>query len=407
MYAMQLAWNRFLHGLVVLMVLATASTVQATPEAETDASPNEPANTTPGFSLPVDGPISQGEIVAAQQFGQNLSIAEWLGPLAPVALSPFFGITCLSGMSLYGGGWISATNPMIGEHSPLHNSAVFWTFLTLTVITSVPRLTQVSKPFAQAVDQLEAWSGIVTMLVLKLMISSQTDAAAEMPSAVQAGVFSFSTDALLIIAGSANILVINTVKFFFEVLVWLTPFPLLDAAFEIANKAVCAGLMAIYAYSPVLATGVNLLLFLVCGLIFAWIRRRELFFRTMLIDALKAVWSQPEPGASLIVFPCSTVGCIPARSRCVLTFDTAGWKLSCRRLTGSVLTEQFSLTSEAPELQRGIFTNSIVFREPACQLIFSRRFNSHLPKIVSSLRLRESESSAALPATGSLQAEFR
>ena len=40
--------------------------------------------------------ISEAEIVAAQQFGQTLSIAEWLGPMAPVALSPFFGITCLS-----------------------------------------------------------------------------------------------------------------------------------------------------------------------------------------------------------------------------------------------------------------------------------------------------------------------
>ena len=42
--------------------------------------------------------ISEAEIVAAQQFGQSLSIAEWLGPMAPVALSPFFGVACLSGL---------------------------------------------------------------------------------------------------------------------------------------------------------------------------------------------------------------------------------------------------------------------------------------------------------------------
>ena len=106
--------------------------------------------------------VTTPEIVAGQQLVNTLSIAQWLGPLAPVALSPFFGITCLSGLSLYGGKF-AQHNPLLGAHSPLHNPAVFWTFLTLTILTSVPRFTKVSKPFSQAVDRLEAYSGIVTM----------------------------------------------------------------------------------------------------------------------------------------------------------------------------------------------------------------------------------------------------
>ncbi len=75
--------------------------------------------------------LSAADVVAAQQFGETLSVADWLGPLAPVALSPYFGIACLSGMALYGQGWISADNAFLGEGSPLHNPYVFGAFLIL------------------------------------------------------------------------------------------------------------------------------------------------------------------------------------------------------------------------------------------------------------------------------------
>lgn len=91
----------------------------------------------PDPGLSEDSPLSAAEIATAQQFGRNLSVAEWLGPLAPVALSPFFGIACLSGMALFGGSWVSAGNPLLGTGSPLHNPGVFWAFLVLTLIDQV------------------------------------------------------------------------------------------------------------------------------------------------------------------------------------------------------------------------------------------------------------------------------
>ena len=36
----------------------------------------------------------------ADQLARKISSVEVLGPLAPVALSPFFGLTCLSGTSI-------------------------------------------------------------------------------------------------------------------------------------------------------------------------------------------------------------------------------------------------------------------------------------------------------------------
>jgi len=40
-------------------------------------------------------------------------------------------------------------------------------------------------------------------------------------------------------------------------MVWLTPIPLVDAIFGVCNKTLSAALMAVYAFSPLLATGIN------------------------------------------------------------------------------------------------------------------------------------------------------
>ena len=131
------------------------------------------------------------------------------------------------------------------------NPAVFWVFLCLTIMTSLPRLTKVSKPAAQAIDQLEAYAGIITIVLIRLMTSSMGDsgsmvaAGADSAMVVQMGIFSMGADVLLSLAAIVNIFVINTVKFFFEVMVWLIPFPMVDAALELTNKSLCAGLMAI------------------------------------------------------------------------------------------------------------------------------------------------------------------
>jgi hypothetical protein len=321
-------------------------------------------------------PISESEITAAQQFGNSISIAQWLGPMAPVALSPFFGITCLSGMSIFGGEWIAKGNPLLGDNSPLHNPAVFWTFLSLTILTSIPRFTKVSKPFAQAVDQLEAWSGIVTMITLRILMASAGETA-EAPEVVQAGLLSLSMDTLMMLAAAINIFVINAVKFFFEVLIWLTPIPFLDAAFEVLNKSLCIALMAVYAWSPTFATALNLAMFVAAMIIFGWVHRRQVFFRTMLMELVWATFAKSSPSGAITVFPVSPVGKIKSRARCSLSHESNGWILTHRPILRSMVTQEFR-DVERPTLLVGIFTNTITFSQPSVQLTFGRLYNSDL-----------------------------
>ena len=59
----------------------------------------------------------------AEQFSDQISNVEWLAPLAPLALSPFFGITLLSGVACYGPEWLP-NNALVHLHHAKYNCAV-------------------------------------------------------------------------------------------------------------------------------------------------------------------------------------------------------------------------------------------------------------------------------------------
>ena len=355
--------------------------------------------------------FSVSDVAAAQQFGQTIGLADWLGPLAPIGLSPFFGITCLSAIANWGDviGLGSDTNPLLREGSPLHNPAVFWTFLVLTLLTSVPRFTKVSKPFAQAIDQVEAWAGIITLIALKIVLSA-TAPETESAEVVQLGVWSFTVDTLLILEAAINIFVINAVKFFFEVLIWITPVPAIDAIFEVANKTVCGVLMAIYAFSPTVAMAINLVLFAIALLVFRWAYRREVFFRTLLLDTVWALVSPPKKidGPELVVFPVSALGPIPSRARCRFAKTDSGWTVTWQRLLRQDVAVELSSTDCQADLQTGYFTNSIqiIGRQPV-ELSFSRWYNNRLPELAEALGANlDNPADAEAPTRATLKAEL-
>ncbi|MCP4173218.1 MAG: hypothetical protein GY758_20870 [Fuerstiella sp.] len=360
-------------------------------------------------STPTARGLSAADLVAAQKFGETLSVADWLGPLAPVALSPFFGIACLSAMALYGQSWIAADNAFLGEGSPLADPGIFWVFLILTVITSVPRLTKVSKPFAQAVDQIETWAGIITMLTLRFMIRAEAPDVAEI-AVIQMGLLSFGINSLLMLAAIINILVINTVRFFFEVLIWITPVPTVDAIFEMANKTLCAALMVIYGFSPTLATVVNLAVFTVALFLFGWAYRRQVFFHVILLDAVWAFLFPPRSVSQkpLIVFPVTAVGPVPARARCTLTQTDSGWTLKHERIFRGDLLVDISCDDSSADLIPGFITNCVRVRgATVADLTFSRWYNVLLPKFAVSLNvtLNEVDTATVRDRTG-LKAEL-
>lgn len=218
------------------------------------------------FAQGVDGTAA---IQGAQQVAQQISAQEWLGPLAAIALSPFFGIAFLSGVATFGPSWLQERSALMGPSSPFNNPMLFWCMLGLTIATSLPRLTKVSKPIALAAEKLEAYSAVIILIAMRFMPGNESPKIVMADELLIAGWTSVPIDLAFGIAAAINVIVINTIKLTIELLVWLTPIPTIDAWLEIANKSFCLSLMALYTYSPFLSLLLNVLIFAICIVVFS------------------------------------------------------------------------------------------------------------------------------------------
>ena len=330
-------------------------------------------------------PLSSSDQMKADALVGSVKASEWLGPLAPIAISPFFGITCLCLLSQFGGDYLPM-NSFISSNPVLNSPTVLWVFIGLTLLTSLPRLTKVSKPAAQAIDQVEAWAGIITLLVIRFAAyqtpASEGIAMVVDDQVVRMGFIDVSADVLLSAAAVINIVVINTVKFFYEMMVWLIPFPFVDALLEAGNKLTCAALMGIYAYSPTAATLLNLLIFVICLLMFAWIKRRVGYMRSILFDPIMAKVSQSfgtPRGEQLEVFPDQALGPFPAKARLILLPGDDGWQLEQHRFLLRPRVMMLSRSVQQLAMKRGFLVNRIEMAgDVPGKLLFTRRYSGKL-----------------------------
>ncbi len=258
--------------------------------------------------------MAAGEKVAAQ-----IGASEWLGPLAPVALSPFFGLATLSGIATYGPDWLQQRSALLGDTSPLNSPTLFWTLATLAILTGPPRLSKVSKPIALATEKLEAYSAVIILIAVRTLGSSSTsDPATAEHMFLSAGWASLPLDLVMSIVAGLNIIVINAVKLFFEFLAWLTPIPFIDAVLEATNKTICIALLSLYCFSPPLAAGLDILLFVLCAMIFGWVYRRVIYYRHLVVGPVLA-WLAPswfaQRGPAFTAFCDTPLGGLP---RCTL-----------------------------------------------------------------------------------------
>ncbi len=379
--------------LVILLMLVPASLVAQETELEDVTTADRPLSAQ-AIEDKLEGDYRSEDIAAANSWVQTIGLADWLGPLAPVALSPFFGVTCLSALAIWGPESLT-NNALLGSSGPLKSETLFFVFLALTILTSLPRLTKVSKPFAQATDRLETYAVIVILLAIKIIASYEASSDAQPQVAmIQFGVLSFTADTLLAIAMVINVLVINSVKFFFEFLAWLTPLPTIDAIFEICNKALCAALMTVYAFSPTIATILNLAMLFVAAIALRWIGRRVRFYRTIVLDPVIArLWSKyGNPGQSeFVVFCKKAYGPFAAKSRLRLARrgSEEGWSL--REANWWMPSGEHPLDASArPRIRRGWVMHTIVITDASgkeCEFAMSRRYDHALETIADRIGL--------------------
>ncbi len=345
---------------------------------------------------------SAGGITVAADALVTPTVAEWLGPLAPVALSPFFGVTLLSGLAITMDKGLIPENRLLARAAPLKSPALFAVFLILSLLTSLPRLTKVSKPLVQALDFVETWSVVVVMLAIRAFaVRTNTD---QEVAVMTAGLVSMTTSGFLMVVGTINMVVIATVRFVTEVLVWLSPVPFVDALFETGNKALCAGLMAVYAFHPMAALAINVVIFALCALLYSHALRRLRFFREVLLAPVLAKFGLDvdsefggSAGPTVRVFCRGSLGPFSAKEALWMTRTPDGYLLTRKRMIRPPV--EHAVNVEGGEIRKGWLTHTVTIGGD--ELLLGRAWTPHLPSLAEAFGFtleseREASPSAAV-----------
>jgi hypothetical protein len=228
----------------------------------------------------------------------------------------------------------------------------------------LPRLSKVSKPVAMAVDKLETYSVVIIVILMRIFavndpgIQESTTLLAS--PYLTAGVTSIPIDIVLAIASAINILVINGVKLFCELAIWLTPIPLVDVTVEVINKGLCVGLISLYCWSPLVATIVNLILLAICASVYLWTQRRIVYYLDLIAGPFLKRWLPwlfASNADGEIVFLVERWNAIPKLTKLRLKGSAdQGWTLTRRRWWG---TTEHSLPSSRPISKTGLLATTI------------------------------------------------
>jgi hypothetical protein len=181
-----------------------------------------------------------------------------------------------------------------------------------------------------------------------------------------------------------------------------------DAIFEAANKAVVGALMAIYVWSPWVATVINLAIFAVSLLIFAWVRRRVVYLRAVFGDPIlgwmaEKIFRRPQPtltstklsGVLAQIFPNPTVvlKAFAAKRFGGLRMKTRGFLVQAdgklhfvrRRLFLAPKVVSLPVAGHTVRVDKGFLAHAIVLEndvgDVAAKVSFSRRYSALLDDI--------------------------
>ncbi len=266
---------------------------------------------------------------SATKISQWVATQEWLGPISAVALSPFFGLACLTGMATYGPEWMQQ-NPLLQTSGPMNNPVLFWILASLTIVTSLPRWSKLSKPIAFGVETIEAYASILIIVLMRLSVSYPEDGVTtvgQLSADVSfAGLGSVSVTVLMSLAMAINLIVVNTIKMGLDIIVWVIPIPGIDAVVEIANKVLCGLLLALFAISPLLATIVDLSIFVACALLYGFVVRRLVYYRECVLYPIieRFIPSRDPVTSSATVFLGARWHGYPRLTRCELILAEGG-----------------------------------------------------------------------------------
>lgn len=306
--------------------------------------------------------FAQSEIDST--LSQNASLVESFSLLSPMAISPFWTLFITSFASTLGiGNQYIASNPMLDS-----GLILFISFL-LVLITTLPNLTKVSKPVGLAAKFLENKAGYVIYVLMMVAPYLLQSGGSSQTGMVTFGLFNIPFSVIFIIAlALPYFLVVMTVRYFLEIMIFLSPIPLLDAFFEFIKKGVTFFLIVIYFVSPTFGFILSILIFFVAFLFFKRAKKVSNFFQYVYVlpilsklfgrkqelvsDKMPSKIKKQFPNASLAIKCLSgmKMGTIPSKSVVWLVKEGEGLSICQPKFLRSPIVVQID-KSQAENLQ--------------------------------------------------------
>jgi hypothetical protein len=250
-------------------------------------------------------PVQQHAVVV---LGAGHLLQQVFGPMPAIAGTPFLGLAVLSGAAL-----LSDTDFVRGSDSPFvrgfHDNALlaearryaslplFLSLLALALLTYMANSGKIRGAVGKMLRAAEDSSVLVTYALLALVTLFGASKAASAPKVALMGFWNAPTDVLVAVGLAMALGVMMTVRFAFDVLIWLSPFPFVDFTFETLKKLLSLAFLALYFLSPVAASSVGLLVLLPALFLYGWALRIFSFaFRIVLRPLFVGLFPETRPG---------------------------------------------------------------------------------------------------------------
>ena len=207
--------------------------------------------------------VSQEENGIQQALNKNVSLIDQFSQLAPMAINPYLTIFLTSLCSKIGfHNDFIATNPFFNNWFVLILFGVLFLFTAL--VGTVFKTNKVTAPIGLADSYLSSYAALIINAFVMLAPAFLADNPLGNEVVYQAGFISVSLRTLLVLFVSMYFLVIvTTFKFFIDILIFLSPIPLIDSVLEIVKIVISIGFVIISIVSPTLSVVFSVIMFLI------------------------------------------------------------------------------------------------------------------------------------------------
>ncbi|MCM2256022.1 MAG: hypothetical protein NDJ94_10160 [Vicinamibacteria bacterium] len=220
-----------------------------------------------------------------------------IGPLPAVASTPFFGLALLSGVGLVTDvgfvrdtrwSWLRSVrdNALVAEARHYSTWPRFLALAALALVGYFANSGKLQGLLGKGFRIFEDSSVLVGYTLLAIAAMPGGDEGAKVASAGVSG----GAGLLIPLATMLALAAMMTVRFAFDVLIWLSPFPFVDLLFETAKKLVTLGVLLLYATSPALSALLCVVVLVATGFVAGWALRVLELYRKVIVNPILGAW---------------------------------------------------------------------------------------------------------------------